>query len=172
MIKSESADCHRRAASGQIARCALLTVSDSRAAGNDGGGDTIESRLTVAGHEIADRRWVPDEAHDIARVLTEWLSRDDVQVIFTTGGTGISTRDTTVEVVERFLDKRLDGFGELFRMLSYQEVGAAAMLSRTVGGLAHGVFIFALPGSVAAVELALDRLILPELEHLVWERRR
>lgn len=172
MTKSESADHHRRAASGQTARCALLTVSDSRSAGNDRGGDTVESKLIAAGHEIVDRRWVRDEAHDIARALTEWLSRDDVEVVFTTGGTGISSRDTTVEVVERFLDKRLDGFGELFRMLSFEEVGAAAMLSRAVGGLAHGVFVFALPGSVAAVELALDRLILPELEHLVWERRR
>ncbi|MFQ5525032.1 MAG: molybdenum cofactor biosynthesis protein B [Thermoanaerobaculia bacterium] len=169
---SESADSHRRAASGQIAKCAILTVSDSRTAENDRGGDTIESRLVEAGHEIADRRWVRDEAHEIARILTEWLSADDVQVIFTTGGSGISKRDTTVEVVERFLDKRLDGFGELFRMLSFQEVGAAAMLSRAVAGLARGMLVFALPGSVAAVELALDRLILPELRHLIWERQR
>ncbi len=169
---SESADFHRRSASGQMARCALLTVSDSRTADNDRGGDAIAKRVGRAGHELVDRQWVRDEAHEIARVLTEWLARDDIGVIFTTGGTGISTRDTTVEVVERFLDKRLDGFGELFRMLSFQEVGAAAMLSRAVAGLARGVFVFAVPGSVAAVELAFDRLIVPELEHLVWERKR
>lgn len=169
---SESADFHRRAASGETARCALLTVSDSRTSENDRGGDAIAERIAASGHELVDRQWVRDEAHDIARVLTAWLARDDVGVIVTTGGTGISTRDTTVEVVERFLDQRLDGFGELFRMLSYQEIGSAAMLSRAVAGLARGVFVFALPGSAAAVELAFDRLILPELEHLVWERKR
>ena len=169
---SESADFHRRAAIGQVARCAVLTVSDSRTADNDGGGDAIASRLRQAGHELVERAWVRDEAMEIGKVLTQWLARNDLQVIFTTGGTGISSRDTTVEVVERFLDKRLDGFGELFRMLSFQQVGAAAMLSRSVAGLARGVVVFALPGSVAAVELALDSLILPELEHLVWERQR
>jgi len=172
LAMSDSSDDHRRAATGQVARCAVLTVSDSRGADNDRGGDTLAARIVGAGHEVVDRAWVRDEPHDIARALTGWLSRDDVEVIFTTGGTGISTRDTTVEVVERFLDKRLDGFGELFRMLSFAEVGAAAMLSRAVAGLARGALVFALPGSVAAVELALDRLVLPELEHLVWERRR
>jgi molybdenum cofactor biosynthesis protein B len=169
---SESADSHRRAATGQVARCAVLTVSDSRSADDDGGGDAITSSLQQAGHEVVARQWVRDEAAEIGRVFTEWLARKDLQVIVTTGGTGISSRDTTVEVVERFLEKRLDGFGELFRMLSFQEVGAAAMLSRAVAGIARGVVVFALPGSVAAVQLALERLILPELEHLVWERRR
>ncbi len=169
---SESADRHRKAASGQIARCALLTVSDSRTAENDTGGDRIASCLGEAGHQVVDRQWVRDEAMEIGKVLSGWLAQGDVQVIFTTGGTGISSRDTTVEVVERFLEKRLDGFGELFRMLSFQEVGAAAMLSRSVAGVARGIVVFALPGSVAAVELALERLILPELEHLVWERQR
>ncbi len=169
---SESADRHRQAAIGQVARCAVLTVSDSRTADNDSGGDTIARRLRQAGHEVVEREWVRDEAMEIGRVLTLWLARKDLQVILTTGGTGISSRDTTVEVVERFLEKRLDGFGELFRMLSFREIGAAAMLSRSVAGLARGIVLFALPGSVAAVELALDRLILPELEHLVWERRR
>lgn len=169
---SESTESHRRAAAGSVARCAILTVSDSRSADNDGGGDLIQSFLLAAGHEVADRRWVHDDAHEIARPLTEWLASDDVHVVVTTGGTGISRRDTTVEVVERFLDKRLDGFGELFRALSFQEIGSAAILSRAVGGMARGTFIFALPGSVAAVELALDRLIVPELEHLVWERGR
>lgn len=169
---SEAADQHREAATGQVARCAVLTVSDSRTAKNDRGGDTIVSRLEAAGHELVEREWVRDEAMEIGKVLTQWLARKDLAVVFTTGGTGISRRDTTVEVVERFLDQRMDGFGELFRMLSFEEVGAAAMLSRAVAGVARGVVVFALPGSVAGVELALDRLILPELEHLVWERRR
>lgn len=172
MSKPSSADIHRKAARGQVARCAILTVSDSRTEKNDRGGDTIADRIAAAGHSVAERTWVRDEAMDIGRVLTEWSSREDLQVIFTTGGTGISSRDTTVEVVERFLDKRLDGFGELFRMLSFEQVGAAAMLSRAVAGLVRGVVVFALPGSVAAVELAMDRLILPELSHLVWERGR
>jgi molybdenum cofactor biosynthesis protein B len=169
---SESTDSHRQAATGQIARCAVLTISDSRTEDNDTGGDTIVSRLRAAGHDVVEREWVRDEPMEIGRVLTRWLQREGLQVIFTTGGTGVSSRDTTVEVVERFLEKRLDGFGELFRMLSFQEIGAAAMLSRSVAGLVHGIVVFALPGSVAAVELALDRLILPELEHLLWERRR
>jgi len=169
---SESADLHRQSATGQIARCAVLTISDSRGPDNDSGGDTIASRLREAGHEVVEREWVSDEPMEIGRVLTRWLKLESLHVIFTTGGTGLSSRDTTVEVVERFLEKRIDGFGELFRMLSFGEVGAAAMLSRSVAGLMHGVVVFALPGSVAAVELALDRLILPELEHLIWERRR
>lgn len=169
---SESAEFHRRAARGQIARCVVLTVSDTRTARDDRGGDTIVSRLENAGHEVVEREWVRDEPMEIAKVLTRWLSLENLQVVFTTGGTGVSRRDTTVEVVERFLDKRLDGFGELFRMLSFQEIGPAAMLSRSLAGLARGVVVFALPGSVSAVELALDRLILPELEHLIWERRR
>jgi molybdenum cofactor biosynthesis protein B len=169
---SESTEFHRQSASGQVARCAVLTISDSRTASNDRGGDTIAARLAGAGHLVVEREWVRDEAMEIGKVLTRWLALADLQAIFTTGGTGISRRDTTVEVVERFLDQRLDGFGELFRMLSFEEVGSAAMLSRAVAGLARGVALFALPGSVAAVELALDRLILPELEHLVWERRR
>lgn len=169
---SESADSHRAAARGRTAGCAVLTVSDSRGAENDAGGDLVVERITAAGHRIVVRDWVRDEPLEIGRALGEWMARTDVDVILTTGGTGISRRDTTVEIVERFLDKRLDGFGELFRALSYEEIGAAAMLSRAVAGLARGVFVFTLPGSTAAVSLALDRLILPELPHLLWERRR
>ena len=104
--------------------------------------------------------------------LQEWLAQGALDVICTTGGTGISPRDTTVEVVESFLDKKLEGFGELFRYLSYQEVGSAALLSRAVGGLVGDVFLFALPGSPKAVELALRKLILPELPHLLGQRQR
>ena len=169
---SESTRQHRAAAEGRIAGCAVLTVSDSRGPDSDAGGDLVVERLTAAGHRVVARDWVRDEPMEIGRALGEWLARSDIEAILTTGGTGISRRDTTVEIVERFLDKRLDGFGELFRSLSFAEIGAAAMLSRAVAGLARGVFIFALPGSTAAVSLALDRLILPELPHLLWERQR
>lgn len=169
---SESAERHRTAAAGRTAGCGVLTVSDSRGSGTDAGGDLVVARVTGAGHRVVVRDWVRDEPLEIGKVLGEWLARSDIEAIFTTGGTGISRRDTTVEIVERFLDKRLDGYGELFRALSYEEIGAAAMLSRAVAGLARGVFIFTLPGSTAAVELALDKLILPELPHLLWERRR
>ena len=169
---SESAERHRSAAAGRTAGCGVLTVSDSRGPENDTGGDLVAERLAAAGHRVVVRDWVHDEPLEIGKALGEWMARSDVDVILTTGGTGISRRDTTVEIVERFLDKRLDGYGELFRALSYEEIGAAAMLSRAVAGLARGVFLFTLPGSAAAVELALDRLILPELPHLLWERQR
>jgi molybdenum cofactor biosynthesis protein B len=104
--------------------------------------------------------------------LRQWLEGEDIDAIFTTGGTGIARRDTTVEVVSRLLDKPLEGFGELFRMLSWDQVGPAAMLSRAVAGLAGETLIFAMPGSTAAVDLAMSKLIVPELPHLIWERRR
>ena len=154
------------------ARCAVLTVSDSRRRETDSGGDLVVERLAAAGHEVAARDLVKDEPHDVGRVVAEWIRDREIQVVVTTGGTGLAKRDGTVDVVERFLDKRIDGFGELFRMLSWEQVGAAAMLSRAVGGLAQGTLIFALPGSRAAVELALDKLIVPELPHLLFERRR
>jgi molybdenum cofactor biosynthesis protein B len=169
---SESAQEHRNAAAGRTAGYAVLTVSDSRGPGNDHGGDLIVGELEQAGHRLIERRWVKDEPDEIGRVLSEFLRQQEIRVVVTTGGTGVSTRDTTVEVVERFLDKRLDGFGELFRMLSWEEIGSAAMLSRAVAGLARGVVVFSLPGSVAAVRLALERLIVPELPHLLWERSR
>jgi molybdenum cofactor biosynthesis protein B len=169
---SEATSQHRRAAEGKTAACAVLTVSDSRTARTDSGGDLIVAALTGAGHTVAQRELVRDEPNDIGRRLGEWLRDPEIEVIVTTGGTGISARDGTVEVVERYLDKRLDGFGELFRMLSWEAIGSAAMLSRAVAGLAHDTLIFALPGSKAAVQLALERLILPELPHLLFERRR
>ena len=169
---SEATDQHRSSAEGLTARCGVLTASDTRTAANDSGGDLIVATLEGAGHRVMQRELVKDEPHEIGRVVGEWIRDPEVEVILTTGGTGISQRDGTVEVVERFLDKRLDGFGELFRMLSWEEVGSAAMLSRAVAGLAHDTLIFALPGSRAAVSLALEKLILPELPHLLFERRR
>lgn len=169
---SESTEQHRSAASGMTARCGVLTVSDSRTAETDSGGDLIVETLEGAGHQIARRQLVRDEANEIGRVLGEWIRDSEVEVMLTTGGTGVSKRDGTVEVVERFLDKRLDGFGELFRMLSWEEIGSAAMLSRAVAGIAHDTLIFALPGSRAGVGLALEKLIVPELAHLLFELRR
>ena len=169
---SESAASHRRGAAGKTAACAVLTVSDSRTQETDGSGNALVAKLEGAGHEVVERRWSADEPKEVAEILGSWIERGDIRAIFTTGGTGISRRDTTIEVVERLLDKRLDGFGELFRMLSYEQVGSAAMMSRAVAGLSRGVLIFALPGSPAAVELALEKLLLPELPHLLFERER
>lgn len=169
---SEASDQHRAAATGKVAACAVLTVSDSRTAATDSGGDLIVEKLEAAGHRVVRRELVRDEPHDIGRLIGDWIRDEEVQVVLTTGGTGVSKRDGTVEVVERFLDQRLDGFGELFRMLSWQEVGSAAMLSRAVGGVARDTLFFCLPGSRAAVALALDKLILPELPHLLFERGR
>ena len=169
---TDSAERHRDAAAGHTATVAVLTVSDSRTPETDAGGDRVVSALTAAGHQVTARELVPDEPVEVGRVLAGWLRDRRIDLVITTGGTGISNRDGTPEVVARFLDKRLDGFGELFRMLSYEEIGSAAMLSRAVAGLASDTLIFALPGSVAAVALAMDRLIVPELPHLLFERAR
>lgn len=170
-MASPSSTRHRQAARGQIATCAVLTVSDTRTPSTDRGGELLVEGLKEAGHRIAHRQIVPDEPARIRAVLEGWLE-EGVDLIVTTGGTGISSRDTTIEVVDRLLQKKLDGFGELFRMLSWKEVGAAAMLSRAIGGLARETLIFSLPGSPNAVRLGLERLLLPELPHLLWERRR
>lgn len=167
-----SAKEHRVTAEGLTAACAVLTVSDSRTLETDEGGRRIVAGLEGDDHRVVARALVRDEPAEVEARLLEWLGAGEVEVILTTGGTGISRRDTTVEVVERLLDKRLEGFGELFRMLSHREIGAAAMLSRAVAGLAGRAAIFALPGSPAAVRLALDELILPELPHLLRELRR
>ncbi|MHC5025831.1 MAG: MogA/MoaB family molybdenum cofactor biosynthesis protein [Planctomycetota bacterium] len=155
--------------------CAVLTISDSRTKAQDRSGDRIVERLVAADHVVDRRALVKDEPDQIAAQLEAWRDEDGVRAIITTGGTGVSLRDTTVEVVRSMIDIELDGFGELFRMLSYEEIGAAAMLSRAVAGIAPGrlpvgTLIFALPGSVAAVTLAMDKLIVPQLRHLVWVR--
>jgi len=163
---------HRDKAAGQVARCAVLTISDTRTQDTDKGGRTIIDALEAAGHSIVDYRIVKDEAAEIETQLRAWLDSDALDAILTTGGTGIARRDTTVEVVARLIDKPLEGFGELFRMLSWEQVGPAAMLSRAVAGLAGETLVFTMPGSTAAVNLAMSRLIVPELPHLIWERRR
>jgi len=168
-----STDDHHRAAADRRGRCAVLTVSDTRTAATDRGGDTVADALTAAGHTVEQRKLVPDEPDAVHAALRGWLdAATPPDVILTTGGTGIARRDTTVEVARRLIDKELEGFGELFRMLSYEQVGPAAMLSRAVGGLAGETLLFVLPGSVNAVTLAMEKLIVPELPHLVWERSR
>ncbi len=160
-----------RARAPRTATCAVLTVSDTRTEDTDAGGRAIAGLLSAAGHLVAARALVRDEPTVIEAALRQWLARDDLDAVITTGGTGISARDGTVEVVERLLEKRLDGFGELFRMLSYQTIGAAAMMSRACAGLARGRILIALPGSEDAVRLAMERLVLPELTHMVQQAR-
>ncbi len=162
-----SYETHRELSKETPVRAAVITVSDTRTEATDASGRYLRDALRGAGIEIVDTRIVPDEAEAIEKAVDELSSR--CEAVVTSGGTGISRRDTTIEVVERKFDKELPGFGELFRMLSYEEIGSGAMLSRAAAGLCGDVLLFALPGSTNAVRLAAERLILPELEHLVWE---
>jgi molybdenum cofactor biosynthesis protein B len=168
---SEVPEQHRREAP-PIVRCAVVTVSDTRTLETDAGGQAIVDRLTEAGHQVVDRHILPDEPEPMRQLLTSLRDRADVDAILMTGGTGIGRRDQTFETVTGLLDKTLPGYGELFRMLSYAEIASAAMLSRAVGGLIGRTVLLTMPGSRAAVRLAMEKLILPELGHLVREARR
>ncbi|MFT4036540.1 MAG: MogA/MoaB family molybdenum cofactor biosynthesis protein [Thermomicrobiales bacterium] len=159
---------HRAAAPDSVL-CAVLTVSDSRTTETDTSGGVIRDMLKLTGHKIADYQIVPDDPDLISRMAQEWIANPEIQVILTNGGTGIAARDTTYDAIASLLDKRIDGFGELFRMLSWEEIGAAAMLSRAVAGVAGDTLIIAMPGSTNAVRLAMSKLIVPELGHLVYE---
>ena len=151
--------------------CFVLTVSDTRDESTDQSGRLIKDLLTERGHRVAGYRIVKDEPLQIESLLKETLAIGDIDAVIVNGGTGIAPRDGTYEVVSRMLEKRLDGFGELFRFLSYQEIGSAAMMSRAVAGTAKDKILVSLPGSRAAVDLALNRLILPELGHMVSQLR-
>jgi molybdenum cofactor biosynthesis protein B len=164
-----SAPEHRKDAPTSI-RCAVITISDTRHEGNDTSGDAILALLRSAGHEIAARCIVRDDPAQVRQVVQSFDGGADV--VITTGGTGITARDSTYEAIESLLRKRIDGFGELFRALSYQEIGAAAMLSRATAGVAGTMAVFSIPGSEHAVRLAMTKLILPELGHVVREIRR
>lgn len=153
-------------------RCYVITVSDTRTEDTDTGGKAVAELLTAGGHMVVGRRIVKDEPADVAALVAQQADSDHVDVVITTGGTGITRRDSTFEAIDGLLEKRLPGFGELFRMLSYQEIGAAAMLSRACMGTLRGTIVVALPGSENAVRLALTRLLVPELGHLVNETRR
>ncbi len=165
-------DAHRRNSAGFRPRFGILTVSDSRTAADDRAGDLLAERVTASGGELAQRLLVRDQADQIAAAVRELLAAPGVDVVLVTGGTGLAPRDVTVEAVRPLLARELPGFGELFRMLSFAEVGPAAMLSRATAGVTDGRAIFLLPGSPAALALALDRLILPELGHLLTQARR
>jgi molybdenum cofactor biosynthesis protein B len=152
--------------------CFVLTVSDTRTLETETSGRAIAELLEMSGHAVAGRLVVRDEPADVARVVREALARPDVDAVITTGGTGIAKRDSTYEALTALFEKRLDGFGELFRVLSFEDIGPAAMLSRACAGVVGGRIVFLLPGSEAAVRLAMSRLILPELGHIVRELRK
>ena len=162
---------HRSHAPASVT-CAVLTVSDTRTLETDAGGALATSLLEKAGHPVALRRVARDEPAEISACLEEALAHADVQVVVLTGGTGVAPRDRTPEAVEPHLDRVVPGFGELFRQLSYAEIGAAAMLSRALAGIAKGRVVFVLPGSRAALRLAFEKLILPEIGHLAGEARK
>ena len=162
---------HKAAAPARVG-CYVITVSDTRTEDTDTGGRAIVEVLTAAGHEIVGRAIVKDDPEFLRDAIGRQLANPAVQAIITTGGTGITSRDSTFEAVSGMLWKRLDGFGELFRMLSYHQIGAAAMMSRAVAGTVAGRVVVSLPGSEAAVRLALEKLLVPELGHLVREASR
>jgi molybdenum cofactor biosynthesis protein B len=159
---------HRKAAPASL-RAAVLTVSDTRTLETDRGGAAVVELLEGAGHAVASREIVPDERDAIGDALSRALARGDLHAVILTGGTGVAPRDVTPEAIAPLLEREIPGFGELFRMLSFEEIGPAALLSRATAGTAGGVVVFALPGSRAAVKLAMQRLILPELGHLAGE---
>jgi molybdopterin adenylyltransferase len=168
---SETVHRHRESAPEHV-RVAVLTISDTRTRETDTGGDTAERILREAGQEIVARQIVRDEVNGIRASLVDLLANAEVDAVITTGGTGISGRDTTYEVVDRMIEKKLDGFGEIFRMLSYEEIGAAAIMSRAVAGTVGTKFVASLPGSGNAVRLAVEKLLVPELAHIVFELRK
>lgn len=168
---SDSVADHKAVAPSSIS-CAVITVSDTRTVETDKGGALICELLETAGHQVAAREIIKDEPADMTRLAGELAAGRSgvmVQAILMTGGTGITARDQTYETVSAMFTKPLPGYGELFRMLSYEEIGAAAMLSRATGGLVGKTVLLTMPGSTAAVRLAMERLILPELRHLVQQ---
>jgi len=145
----------------------VVTVSDTRDESSDTSGQTIRNLLQNNHHEISGYRIVKDEPQEIESLLNDALAKDDVDAVIVNGGTGIAPRDGTYEVVSRFLEKKLDGFGEIFRYLSYMEIGSAAIMSRAAAGRARGKVLISLPGSQAAVKLAMEKLVLSEIRHMV-----
>ncbi len=163
------AEDHREKAGRGPVRAAIVTVSDSRTPETDVNRQYLEQRLAEMGHLVVAYRLIKDEAAQVEAVLDELAAQPTVQIVLFNGGTGIAPRDTTFDVISRKLHKTLPGFGEIFRMLSYQEIGAAAMMSRAVAGVYQQTLIVSMPGSPHAVQLATERLLLPEINHLAWE---
>ncbi len=143
---------------------AILTVSDTRTEDDDTSGRLLAERAAAAGHRVLAKRIVPDDVYKLRAIFSEWIADPEVQVILSTGGTGITGRDSTPEAVMPLLDKPLEGFGELFRAISFEEIGTSTLQSRAVAGLANGTFIFCLPGSSGACRTAWDRILLPQLD--------
>ncbi len=144
--------------------CALLTISDTRSLADDKSGDILSQALQEAGHQLAAREVVKDDVYAIRALLSLWIADDNVQVILTTGGTGFTGRDSTPEAASVLFDKHIDGFGELFRQLSYDDIGSSTIQSRAIGGLANGTLIFCLPGSSNAVQTGWDKIIRNQLD--------
>lgn len=161
-----------RQKSPQSVNCAVLIISDSRTEQDDESGRLIKQKLSQNGHQVMAFSLLKNDAESIKKKITELLGQADLQVIIASGGTGVSHRDVTVETISPMLEKKLDGFGELFRFLSYQEIGSASMMSRALAGVVGGKVILCLPGSLGAVTLAMDKLILPEIGHMVREATR
>jgi molybdopterin adenylyltransferase len=166
-MNSPSTQEHRREA-GHSAIVSILTVSDTRTLETDEGGQLIETMCQAAGYEVIARRIVTDDTIPIRVAVLELLLDDRCQAVLITGGTGLAARDCTVDAVEALLDGTIPGYGELFRMLSYQEIGAASMLSRASGGRVGQKVVLTMPGSKAGVRLAMEKLIVPELPHLIY----
>jgi molybdenum cofactor biosynthesis protein B len=156
-----------KAKSVKTVKCFVVTVSDTRNVSTDHSGQLIKELLVTEGHEVLGYRIVKDDPTEVEDLLRQALSRDDLEAVLLTGGTGISPRDGTYEVVSRLLDKQISGFGEIFRFLSYQDIGSSAVMSRAQAGVAAGKVVISLPGSRGAVDLGMRRLVLPELGHMV-----
>ncbi|MBL7165133.1 MAG: MogA/MoaB family molybdenum cofactor biosynthesis protein [Dehalococcoidales bacterium] len=162
---------HRHLAPRNI-NCAVVTISDSRTEAEDESGKLVRQRLSDNGHRVVAYSLLKNEPEAIRSKVMELVGQEDVQVIITSGGTGVSQRDVTVDTVEPMLEKKLDGFGELFRSLSYQEIGTGSIMSRATAGVIGGKVILCFPGSLGAATLVMDKVILPELGHLVREATR
>jgi molybdenum cofactor biosynthesis protein B len=164
-------DEHRAASPARVA-CAVITVSDTRTIETDRGGALVVEMLEAAGHSVVRREIIPDEPDRMRPLVTQLVRDAAIDAVLLTGGTGICERDQTFETIAALLAKPMPGYGELFRMLSYDDIGPAAMLSRAVGGAIGGKIVLTMPGSTAAVRLAMEKLIVPELAHLVHEARK
>jgi molybdenum cofactor biosynthesis protein B len=170
-MSKPSFQSHREAAQASIA-CGVITVSDTRTEDTDKSGQLIKELLRTAGHQTQAYHIIKDEPSQIRPLLQTLLAREDVEALIINGGTGVARRDVTFDVVSALVEKPLPGFGELFRMLSYEEIGSAALLSRAMAGAIGGKVVFSMPGSSGAVRLAMERLILPEMGHIVSELRK
>jgi molybdenum cofactor biosynthesis protein B len=162
---------HEKMAAGNL-RLGIMTFSDTRSEADDKSGTILKEIMSGAGHQILQYRIVREDPELMRSALEAWLADEKLDAVITNGGTGLTARDGTVEVARSFFSKELEGFGELFRLISYHQIGAAAMLSRATAGLARGKALICLPGSSKAVKLAAERLLLPQLPHMVWEIRR